>query len=76
MPERDYLTETDIRLIRLEGILGKQRREYGPAHDRRHENFEWLGLIVQYAAAGRWIDAAALCISADLVNSAQEQPND
>ena len=47
-------------------IRSQQRERWTPAHDHQHESWEWLGLISQYAAQGRYPDAAALCVAAAL----------
>ena len=57
--------ELDV-LNEVREIRSKQRERWGLAHDKTHEPFEWLGLIVQCAAAGRLTDAAALCIAAEV----------
>ena len=42
-----------------------QRGRWGDVHDAKHNIFEWVGLIAQYAAAGRYVQAAALCVAAE-----------
>jgi len=51
---------------RLYATILKQEERWGLDHDRQHERFEWLGLIAEYAAKGQFIDAAALCFSAEI----------
>lgn len=46
--------------------LRNQSSKWSLEHDMTHENFEWLGLIAQYAAHGEYVKAAALCISAEI----------
>jgi len=61
-----YISRLDIELVKVEGIVRRQRQKYTEEHDKNHQSWEWLGLITQYAAAGRYADAAALCIAASL----------
>ena len=61
----DVLWNRDMQLLRLDAVLRKQDEKWGREHDLHHDSFEWLGLITQYAAAGRWMDAAALCLAAE-----------
>lgn len=43
----------------------RQMDKWSAEHDSHHEPYEWLGLITQYAAQGRYIEAAALCEAAE-----------
>jgi len=62
----DYIDAEDMVLMQVQAIRRKQRANYSAQHDRRHEPWEWLGLIASYAAAARFADAAALCVAAAL----------
>src|SRR3990167_10440553 len=63
---RNYIDTEDMVLMQVQAIRRKQRANYSAGHDRQHEAWEWLGLIATYAAAGRFADAAALCVAAAL----------
>mgnify|MGYP003393704891 CR=1 FL=1 len=72
MSERPELDAEDLIILRIEAIRTKQRGRWSLEHDRRHEPWEWLGLIATYAAAGRYEDAAALCVAASLSGAVKE----
>ena len=44
-----------------------QVEKWGYEHDYQHARWEWLGLIIDYAAQGRYVEAAALCEAAEQV---------
>lgn len=73
MSTGSYYTDEDIVLGQIEAIRRRQREKWGLDHDRQHEPWEWLGLITQYAAAGRYADAAALCVAASLAERANQR---
>jgi len=50
----------------VQKIMFEQSARWGLAHDMEHEPWEWTGLIAQYACAGRYVDVAALAMSAEV----------
>lgn len=49
-----------------------QRGRWSEEHDAQHDAFNWTGLIAQYAAAGKYVEAAALCVAAEEARLAAE----
>lgn len=74
-------TETDYRGEFLTAIDKERQRQieklgWSPEHDERHEPHEWIGLIAQYVAQGRWVQAAALCSAAyEALNYRADHPS-
>lgn len=65
-----FLTAVDDERTRQIEKLG-----WTPEHDVRHEPHEWIGLIAQYVAQGRWVQAAALCSAAyEAIEYRRENP--
>lgn len=59
-----YMTVEEVISAQVYGVREKQRRHgYTVEHDREHvanEPHVCIGLVAQYMAAGRWVDALAL----------------
>jgi hypothetical protein len=57
-------THRDAAFAYIDHEREKQAQRWPLTHDVQHEIFEWVGLIATYAAAGRFIEAGALCVAA------------
>lgn len=51
----------------VESEVIEQYNKWGLSHDLEHNDFEWIGLVVQYLASGKVVEAAALCESYEIV---------